>query len=49
MSSAAIVTFVYAALVFLGGLMGLKAGSTISLITSTISAVILAVAGIGIK
>ena len=49
MKPAALITFIYATLVFVGGLMGYKAGSTASLVTSSIAAVVLLNAGIGLK
>lgn len=49
MPPAALITFIYAALVFVGGLMGFRAGSMVSLVTSSISALLLLNAGIGLK
>ncbi len=49
MKISAIITFVYALLVFIGGIMGYNKGSMASLVTSTIVAVILLNAGIGLK
>ena len=49
MAPAALITFIYAALVFIGGLIGFKAGSIVSLVTSTITAIVLLNAGIGLK